>query len=102
VLSHNLIIRNTTGRLSSARVGASPHGFPQPVHRSSPQTQSIRKSHPAGVRRCQTSKGMWLNEPASRARALAYIGLSRVSFRDGDYPAGLSFAAAADGEAAAG
>jgi tetratricopeptide (TPR) repeat protein len=64
----------------------------------------------AAFRRGDTTASRSLNEAALRAaedcasargRALAYIGLSRVSFRDGDYPAGLSFAAAADGEAAA-
>ncbi len=38
---------------------------------------------------------------SARGRALAYVGMSRVAFRDGDYPAGLSFAAAADRDGAA-
>jgi len=64
----------------------------------------------AAFRHGDTAASRLLNEAAlhaaqscasPRGRALAYIGLSRVSFRDGDYPAGLSFAAAADREATA-
>lgn len=64
----------------------------------------------AAFRHGDSAASRSLNEAALRAadecasprgRALAYLGLSRVSFRDGDYPAGLNFAAAADREAAA-
>jgi tetratricopeptide (TPR) repeat protein len=74
--------------LAELRYGAGLAAF---RHGDSAASRSLNEAALRAAKRCASPRG----------RALAYIGLSRVSFRDGDYHAGLSFAAAADREAAA-